>query len=75
MLVLSRRRNESIVIGNEIRIVVVEVRGDRVRLGIEAPRDHPIHRAEVLNAIREEREAVFNSPSFVSPDDADVMLG
>ena len=51
MLVLSRKKNESIVIDERIVITVIEVRGDRVRLGIEAPRDVPIHRSEVYEAI------------------------
>ena len=52
MLVLSRKKNESIVINNEIRIVIVEIRGDKVRLGVEAPRDVPVHRQEVYDAIK-----------------------
>lgn len=52
MLVLSRKRDERIVIGDNIVITVVEVRGDKVRLGIEAPNDVPVHRQEVLDAIR-----------------------
>lgn len=52
MLVLSRKKNESIVIGNSITIVVVEVRGDKVRLGIEAPKDVAVHRHEVYEAIK-----------------------
>jgi carbon storage regulator len=51
MLVLSRKKNESIVINNDITIVVVEIRGDKVRLGIEAPKDVPVHRREVYDAI------------------------
>ena len=51
MLVLSRKKNESIVINDEIIITVVEVRGDKVRLGIQAPRDVPVHRSEVHAAI------------------------
>jgi carbon storage regulator len=51
MLVLSRKKNESIVIDGEVTITVVEVRGDKVRLGIEAPREVPIHRSEVYEAI------------------------
>lgn len=47
MLVLSRSKNESIIINHNIRVCVVEVRGDRVRLGIEAPKDVPVHRDEV----------------------------
>ncbi len=52
MLVLSRKKNESIVINNDIRIVVVEIRGDKVRLGVEAPREVPVHRREVYDAIQ-----------------------
>ena len=52
MLVLSRKKNESIVINNDIRIVFVEIRGDKVRLGVEAPREVPVHRREVYDAIQ-----------------------
>lgn len=52
MLVLSRKKNESIVINNDITIVVVEIRGDKVRLGVEAPKEVPVHRQEVFEAIR-----------------------
>ena len=51
MLVLSRKKNESIVINENIVITVVEVRGDKVRLGIQAPREVPIHRSEVYEAL------------------------
>ena len=53
MLVLSRKRNESIVIRDDIVITVVEVRGDKVRLGIEAPKEVPVHRREVYEKIKE----------------------
>lgn len=52
MLVLSRKKNESIVINDDITIVVVEIRGDKVRLGVEAPKEVPVHRREVFEAIR-----------------------
>lgn len=52
MLVLSRKKNESIVIDERIVITVVEIRGDKVRLGIEAPRDVAIHRQEVYDALK-----------------------
>ena len=52
MLVLARKKNESIIINNDITIVVVEIRGDKVRLGVEAPRDVPVHRREVYDAIK-----------------------
>jgi len=51
MLVLSRKKNESIVINHDITVVVVEIRGDKVRLGVEAPKDVPVHRKEVYDAI------------------------
>jgi len=51
MLVLSRKKNESIVINDDITIVVVEIRGDKVRLGVEAPKEIPVHRREVFDAI------------------------
>ena len=51
MLVLSRKKNESIVINNDITLTVVEIRGDKVRLGIVAPKDVPVHRQEVWEAI------------------------
>ncbi len=54
MLVLSRKKNESIVIGNGITIVVVDIRGDKVRLGVEAPKETPVHRSEVAAAIARE---------------------
>lgn len=53
MLVLSRRRNEKIVIADDITITVLEVRGDQVQLGIQAPRNIPVHRWEVFRAIHE----------------------
>lgn len=52
MLVLSRKKDESIVINNDITIVVVEIRGDKVRLGVEAPKEVPVHRREVYEAIK-----------------------
>jgi carbon storage regulator len=52
MLVLSRKKNESIVINDNIVVMVVEVRGDKVRLGIEAPKEVTVHRSEVYEAIK-----------------------
>lgn len=58
MLVLSRKKNESIVINDDITIVVVEIRGDKVRLGVEAPKEVPVHRREVFDAIhRQDQES------------------
>ncbi|HEY1599699.1 MAG TPA: carbon storage regulator CsrA [Pirellulales bacterium] len=74
MLVLSRKRDESIVIGDSIVITVVEVRGDKVRLGISAPKDVPVHRLEVYQAIQRENlrtgdsaAAAANSAQEVRP--------
>ncbi len=53
MLVLARKKNESIVIRDDVVVTVVEVRGDKVRLGIEAPKDVKVHRREVYDAIRQ----------------------
>lgn len=58
MLVLSRKKNESIVVDDSIVITVVEIRGDKVRLGIEAPREVPIHRSEVRDAMAAQSEPV-----------------
>lgn len=56
MLVLSRHRDESIIIGDNIVITIVEIRGDKVRLGIIAPKEVPVHRQEVYDKIQKERE-------------------
>ena len=61
MLVLSRKKNESIVINDDITIVVVEIRGDKVRLGVEAPKEVPVHRREVYDAIRRNDAAAAHS--------------
>ena len=57
MLVLSRHVDESLIIGNDIEIVVVEIRGDKVRLGVQAPREVSVHRKEVYDAIQRDRDA------------------
>jgi carbon storage regulator len=54
MLVLTRQRDESIILGDNIVVTVIEIRGDKVRLGIEAPREVPVHRREVYEAIQRE---------------------
>jgi carbon storage regulator len=57
MLVLSRKKNESIVINNDVIVTVVEIRGDKVRLGIVAPKEVPVHRQEVYDAIHGKDQA------------------
>ena len=56
MLVLSRQKDESIMIGDEVEITIVDIRGDKVRLGINAPRSVQVHRKEVYEAIRREND-------------------
>ena len=68
MLVLSRHRDESIMIGDNIVITVVDVRGDKVRLGIDAPTDIPVHRQEVYDAIQREKNA--NKDAAVGDSDS-----
>jgi carbon storage regulator len=66
MLVLSRKKNESIVINDDITIVVVEIRGDKVRLGVEAPKEVPVHRNEVYEAIRRNQQQTGGSTADAS---------
>jgi len=68
MLVLSRTRDETIMIGEDVRITVVDIRGDKVRLGVTAPRHVKVHRQEVYEAIqRENREAARIEPHQIQP--------
>ena len=67
MLVLSRQRDESIMIGDNIEITIVDIRGDKVRLGINAPNTVPVHRKEVYQAIQRERSA---PPKAAAENDA-----
>ena len=57
MLVLSRQRDETIMIGDDVEITVVDIRGEKVRLGINAPPHIPVHRKEVYDAIKREQMA------------------
>ena len=72
MLVLSRKKNESIIVNDNIVITVVDVRGDKVRIGIEAPRDVSVHRQEVLEAILSEK-LKFSSPRSEESSDVTVQ--
>lgn len=67
MLVLSRKKNESIIIDDHIVITVVEIRGDKVRLGIDAPKEISVHRREVYEAIQEQFRREQGSPT-ISPE-------
>ena len=67
MLVSSRQRDETIIIGDDIEITVVDIRGDKVRLGVSAPKSISVHRKEVYDAIRREnREAAQVKPEDLS---------
>jgi len=61
MLVLSRSKDESIMIGDDIEITIIDVRGDKVRLGIVAPRSVAVHRKEVYEAIQREKEELIKN--------------
>lgn len=64
MLVLARKINESIMIGDEIEVVVVDIKGDQIKLGIRAPRSVSVHRAEIFKEIQEQnKKAVASAPS------------
>jgi carbon storage regulator len=65
MLVLSRQRDETIMIGDDIEVTIVDIRGDKVRLGINAPKEISVHRKEVYDAIRRENRAAAQ----VKPED------
>jgi carbon storage regulator len=68
MLVLSRKKDEKIVIGDNISIMVVEIRGDKVRLGIEAPREISVHRREVYDAIKRKEAEETEPESTPAPE-------
>ena len=72
MLVLSRQRDETIMIGDDIEITIVDIRGDKVRVGINAPKEISVHRKEVYDAIQEEnRRAAMIKPEDISDVVAD----
>jgi carbon storage regulator len=84
MLVLSRKKNESIVINNDVTVTVIDIRGDRVRLGVVAPKQVPVHRQEVHDAIHgihyplipvpERRALIFSEPAFWGSTAADAQI-
>ena len=63
MLVLSRHRDESIMIGDDVVVTIVDIRGDKVRLGIDAPQSIPVHRQEVYDAIQRENRRATQTTS------------
>lgn len=69
MLVLTRKVNQSIVIGDDIEVVVLEVRGEQIRIGIKAPRDVVVHRKEIYDQIQEENKSASTVDPKDVPDD------
>lgn len=70
MLVLSRKKNESIIINDHITVTVVEIRGDKVRLGIDAPKEVTVHRREVYEAIQRQAHPGEHQAPAVADDPA-----
>jgi carbon storage regulator len=68
MLVLSRKKDESIIINDHIRVTIVEIRGDKVRLGIDAPKDVTVHRREVYEAIQNQLKHQEDPSGVGSPE-------
>ena len=69
MLVLSRQRDESIIIADNIKITIVDIRGDKVRLGIDAPKEIPVHRQEVFDAIQRENDQESAAAAPAPPEE------
>lgn len=72
MLVLTRRANQSIIIGDDVVVTVLEVRGDQVRIGITAPRDVTVHREEVYRALHEANVDAATNQQATAPSDNEV---
>lgn len=73
MLILARRINEQIVIGDSIRVSVIDIRGDQVKLGIDAPRSVKVYRQEVFDAIQEENRKAAEGTSITLPSLDDYL--
>lgn len=73
MLVLTRKPDQSIMIGNDIEITILEVRGEQVRLGIRAPRSVSVHRKEIYEQIRQENQNAANSETESLPSLSDLI--
>lgn len=73
MLVLSRHKDEEVLIGDAISVIVVDIRGDKVRLGIQAPKEVPVHRREVYDAIMRESKKATKIAEANAPDIREVQ--
>ena len=73
MLVLTRKPDQSIMVGNDIEITVLEVRGEQVRLGIRAPRHIAVHRKEVFEQIRQENQNASTVPADALPSLVELL--
>jgi carbon storage regulator len=67
MLIITRRAGEKVMVGDDVVVHVLEVAGNSVRIGIEAPRSVPVYREEIWNAVREENRAAAQTPASVHP--------
>ncbi len=75
MLVLSRQRDETIIIGDDIEITIVDIRGEKVRVGINAPPHVSVHRKEVYEAIKREKQAQADASGAAIPGKVDSLAG
>lgn len=69
MLVLTRKRNESIIIDNQVEVIILEVIGDQVKIGIKAPKEIPVLRKEIYQAVKDENKAAIK----VGPSDINKL--
>ncbi|HZC75407.1 MAG TPA: carbon storage regulator CsrA [Gaiellaceae bacterium] len=67
MLIITRRQGEKVMVGDDVVVHVLEIAGNSVRVGIEAPRSVPVYREEIWNAVREENRAAAQTPASVQP--------
>lgn len=74
MLILARKLNESIMIGDDVEIVLVEIKGDQVKLGIRAPRNVAVHRTEIYKEIRDQNTRAAETPAPESLDSLASLL-
>lgn len=74
MLVLTRKPDQSIMVGNEIEITVLEVRGEQVRLGIRAPRNISVHRKEIFEQIKQENQNASSTSKEALPEISTLLL-